>query len=104
MASGQTGRINRPHYQDDNLEEFHDCGRAARGWNFVGDGQNGLPTGGQSPVAGGANGGGSRQGILQVSLEPLEISVCVRLRGAGRTRTSNQTVIAETRVNQGSPH
>jgi hypothetical protein len=34
-----------------------------------------------------------------------EISVCVRLRGgAGRTRTSNQTVIAETRVNQGSPH
>jgi hypothetical protein len=67
-------------------------------------GQNGLPTGGQSPVARGANGGGSRQGILQVSLEPLEISVCVRLRGAGRTRTSNQTVIAETRVNQGSPH
>jgi glycogen debranching enzyme len=34
-----------------------------------------------------------------------EISVCARLRGgAGRTRTSNQTVIAETRVNQGSPH
>jgi GAF domain-containing protein len=34
-----------------------------------------------------------------------EISVCVGLRGgAGRTRTSNQTVIAETRVNQGSPH
>jgi hypothetical protein len=34
-----------------------------------------------------------------------EISVCTRLRGgAGRTRTSNQTVIAETRVNQGSPH
>ena len=34
-----------------------------------------------------------------------EISVCVRLRGgAGRPRTSNQTVIAETRVNQGSPH
>ena len=24
--------------------------------------------------------------------------------GAGRTRTSNQTVISETRVNQGSPH
>jgi hypothetical protein len=24
--------------------------------------------------------------------------------GAERTRTSNQTVIAETRVNQGSPH
>src|SRR6202040_1195396 len=34
-----------------------------------------------------------------------EISACTRLRGgAGRTRTSNQTVIAETRVNQGSPH
>ena len=34
-----------------------------------------------------------------------EISVCVGLRGgAGRTRTSNQTIIAETRVNQGSPH
>ena len=34
-----------------------------------------------------------------------EISVCVGLRGgAGRTRTSNQTVIAEARVNQGSPH
>ena len=34
-----------------------------------------------------------------------EISVCARLRGgAGRTRTSNQTVIAETRLNQGSPH
>jgi hypothetical protein len=34
-----------------------------------------------------------------------EISVCVRLRGgAGRTRTSNQTAIVETRVNQGSPH
>ena len=29
-----------------------------------------------------------------------EISVCT----TGRTRTSNQTVIAETRVNQGSPH
>jgi hypothetical protein len=34
-----------------------------------------------------------------------EISVCAGLRGgAGRTRTSNQTVIAETRVNQRSPH
>jgi hypothetical protein len=34
-----------------------------------------------------------------------EIPVCAGLRGgAGRTRTSNQTVIAETRVNQGSPH
>jgi hypothetical protein len=34
-----------------------------------------------------------------------EISVCAGLRGgAGRTRTSNQTVIAETRLNQGSPH
>ena len=34
-----------------------------------------------------------------------EIPVCSGLRGgAGRTRTSNQTVIAETRVNQRSPH
>ena len=34
-----------------------------------------------------------------------EISVCTRLRGgAERTRASNQTVIAETRVNQRSPH
>jgi CheY-like chemotaxis protein len=30
---------------------------------------------------------------------------CAGLRGgAGRTRTSNQTIIAEARVNQGSPH
>jgi hypothetical protein len=34
-----------------------------------------------------------------------EISVWAGLRGgAERTRTSNQTVIAETRVNQGFPH
>jgi len=46
---------------------------------------------------------GARHGVFAGSSQ--EISVCVRLRGgAGRTRTSNQTVIAETRVNQGSPH
>ena len=42
---------------------------------------------------------------LQQQTATAEISVCVGLRGgAGRTRTSNQTVTAETRVNQGSPH
>jgi GAF domain-containing protein len=42
---------------------------------------------------------------LQQQTATAEISVCVGLRGgAGRTRTSNQTVIAETRVNQSSPH
>jgi hypothetical protein len=41
-------------------------------------------------------------GLLATS---REITVCARLRGgAGRTQTSNQTVIAETLVNRGSPH